>query len=179
MGGGSWRLSCSAVISCTNQRPISKTRKHTHRRQARTKARTKGAQKHDRRHRKQKSTRAQSTRAREHESTRAKKHERAEGERDTLRSNHGRAAALPRITSLPMSLLLRMHTHAHIYRHAFVKSTVPVKMQLNSAMVHSRDEHALNCIGMSRALRQRPSERTAAHNRPAYVPHARGSLRAD
>ena len=67
MGGGSWRLSCSAVISCTNQRPISKTRKHTHRRQARTKARTKGAQKHDRRHRKQKSTRA-----REHESMRAR-----------------------------------------------------------------------------------------------------------
>ena len=74
MGGGSWRLSCSAVISCTNQRPISKTRKHAHRRQARTKARTKGAQKHDRRHRKQKSTRArehESTRAREHKSTRA------------------------------------------------------------------------------------------------------------
>ena len=107
------------------------------------------------------------------------KNERAEGERGTLRSNHGRAAALPRITSLPMSLLLRTRTHAHIYRHAFVKSTVPVEMQLNSAMVHSRDEHALNCIGMSRALRQRPSERTAAHNRPAYVPHARGSLRAD
>ena len=107
------------------------------------------------------------------------KNERAEGERGTLRSNHGRAAALPRITSLPMSLLLRTRTHAHIYRHAFVKSAVPVEMQLNSAMVHSGDEHALNCIGMSRALRQRPSERTAAHNRPAYVPHARGSLRAD
>ena len=43
----------------------------------------------------------ESTRAREHESTRAKKHERAEGERDTLRSNHGRAAALPRIKHAP------------------------------------------------------------------------------
>ena len=62
------------------------------------------------------------------------KNERAEGERDTLRSNHGRAAALPRITSLPMSL----RVYAHIYRHAFVKSTFPVEMQLNSAMVHSR-----------------------------------------
>ena len=112
MGGGSWRLSCSAVISCTNQRPISKTRKHTHRRQARTKARTqartKGAQKHDRRHRKQKSTRS-----REHESTRAKKHERAEGERDTLRSNHGRAAALPRIKHGP-----RKSTHREKRRRA-------------------------------------------------------------
>ena len=70
------------------------------------------------------------------------KNERAEGERDTLRSNHGRAAALPRITSLPMSLLLRTRTHAHIYRHAFVKSTFPVEMQLNNAMVHSRDERS-------------------------------------
>ena len=59
------------------------THKSTHKR--RTKARQKA----------QKAEKHESTRARKHESTRAKKHERAEGERDTLRSNHGRAAALP------------------------------------------------------------------------------------
>ena len=47
----------------------------THKSTHKFKARTKGAQKHDRRHRKQKRTRARehgSTRAREHESTRAR-----------------------------------------------------------------------------------------------------------
>ena len=59
MGRGSSRLSCGAVISCTKQRPrFRKHEKPEPRRQARTKARTKGAQKHDRRHRKQKSTRS-------------------------------------------------------------------------------------------------------------------------
>ena len=102
MGGGSWRLSCSAVIFCTNQRPSSKTRQYEHRRQARTKAHTKARTKAQKAEKQVKQEREhESTRAREHESTRAKKHERAEGERDTLRSNHGRAAALPRIKHVP------------------------------------------------------------------------------
>ena len=116
---GSWELAVvlrrrhflhktKAAISKTRKARAQKASTHESTHKRRTKARQKA----------QKAEKHESTRAREHESTRAKKHERAEGERDTLRSNHGRAAALPRITSLPACTHARTHTHAHACTHA-------------------------------------------------------------